>query len=440
MSESDASVPNPAEVQQLQEEVDRLKAQLAVGGAPAAPRHRVRTLTAWVLLVIATLLTPAAVVGFWGQQTLVDAERYLETVAPLSESTVIQDAVATKISEGIRANTDVAGQVEALLPEQAKPLAGVIASGIYSAADRAVVEVLDSERFDDLWLAINTRAQQALIKALEGDTAGSVSVTDEGVVLDLEDVFLAVRQELVDRGLDIAAKIPVPSAADREIVLIAGEEFQQLQRIYGFSEPIANYLIAVVAAMFAGAVLLAGDRRRMLLRVGVALVIAGAVLAIGLGFARTALTNASATTDFQLAVLAFYDTMVRYLVTSTQVVVVAGLLIAFVAWLAAPTGSGAAVRTGASRLLGSAGGRVDSPTANSVGAWTRRAKRPLQTAIIVVAVLSLLLRRPLDVGTLTWTLVLGLLALAVIEFLSSLGAPRAAEETEPAPSVDEPAG
>ncbi|HEY9265952.1 MAG TPA: hypothetical protein VIQ11_15250, partial [Mycobacterium sp.] len=52
---------------------------------------RGRSIAAVICLVLAGLLTTPAAVAYWGQRTLNDAERYVETVGPLIESPEVQD-------------------------------------------------------------------------------------------------------------------------------------------------------------------------------------------------------------------------------------------------------------------------------------------------------------------------------------------------------------
>ena len=50
--------------------------------APQRP-SRGRSVAAVICLVLAALLTTPAAVAYWGQRTLNDAERYVDTVGPL---------------------------------------------------------------------------------------------------------------------------------------------------------------------------------------------------------------------------------------------------------------------------------------------------------------------------------------------------------------------
>ncbi len=70
-------------------------------------------------MVLAALLTVPAALAYWGQRTLNDTQRYVDTVGPLVESPEVQSAIATTVTDAIQAQVDV----EAVLNEV---FAGVI--------------------------------------------------------------------------------------------------------------------------------------------------------------------------------------------------------------------------------------------------------------------------------------------------------------------------
>ena len=69
--------------------------------------------------MLAALLTTPAAVAYWGQRTLNDTQRYVDTVGPLVNSPEVQDAIATKVTDAIEQQVDI----EAILNEV---FAGVI--------------------------------------------------------------------------------------------------------------------------------------------------------------------------------------------------------------------------------------------------------------------------------------------------------------------------
>src|SRR5829696_3836767 len=74
--------------------------------APAR-RTRWRSIAAAICVVLAALLTTPAGIAFWGQRTLNDGQRYLDTVGPLVNSPQVQDAISTKAIDAIEAQVDV---------------------------------------------------------------------------------------------------------------------------------------------------------------------------------------------------------------------------------------------------------------------------------------------------------------------------------------------
>ena len=62
---------------------------------------RGRSVAAVICIVLAALLTTPAAIAYWGQRTLNDTQRYVDTVAPLVNSPEVQDAIATKVTGAI---------------------------------------------------------------------------------------------------------------------------------------------------------------------------------------------------------------------------------------------------------------------------------------------------------------------------------------------------
>ena len=58
-----------------------------------------RSIAAGICLVLAVLLTTPAAVAYWGQRTLTDTQRYIDTVGPLIESPEVQEAIVTTVTE-----------------------------------------------------------------------------------------------------------------------------------------------------------------------------------------------------------------------------------------------------------------------------------------------------------------------------------------------------
>ena len=100
-------------------------------------RHVGRSVTAIVLFVVATLLLIPAVVGHWGNRTVIDTDRYVDTVAPLIDQPEVQAALSTAVTDQITAQLDTEAQVQKLLGNVLpgdSGLSGILSAPIASSA------------------------------------------------------------------------------------------------------------------------------------------------------------------------------------------------------------------------------------------------------------------------------------------------------------------
>ena len=68
----------------------------------------------------------------------------------------------------------------------------------------------------------------------------------------MSDVIDQVKQRLVARGLTIVENVPIPDV-DKQIVLLEAPQLAQARTIYAFANPLASWLILVVAALYLAA-------------------------------------------------------------------------------------------------------------------------------------------------------------------------------------------
>ncbi|MEI6230453.1 MAG: hypothetical protein WCP81_06940, partial [Actinomycetes bacterium] len=133
---------------------------------------RGRGIAAWVIFTIAAILLPIALTAFWAQRTLTDTERYVATVAPLSQDPTIQEAVGTLVTDQAVAKLDVENKLDAILPPALAQLGPILAGGVATLVTRGVNAFLTSPDFHQLWVLINTSIQKSTIAALSGNPTG----------------------------------------------------------------------------------------------------------------------------------------------------------------------------------------------------------------------------------------------------------------------------
>lgn len=81
----------------------------------ASVRHRrARAAGSSVLLLLALLFAPVAVVATWVQDTVTDTDRYVATVAPLASEPAVQDALTDRLTDRVVAQVDVKAVTDSL--------------------------------------------------------------------------------------------------------------------------------------------------------------------------------------------------------------------------------------------------------------------------------------------------------------------------------------
>ena len=155
--------------------------------------------------------------------------------------------------------------------------------------------------------------------------------------------------------------VPIPDV-DKQIVLLDAPQLEQTRTIYAFANPVARWLILVVAALYLAAFLLSRRRPRTTAIIGAVLAANALLVAFAVSVGRQLFINELAGTVFGPASSVFYDTLLTYLQRGWQVFLWLGLILVVVGWYAGSNASGTAVRTTISGGLQTAGaGLADGP-------------------------------------------------------------------------------
>ncbi|WP_426560751.1 hypothetical protein ACPPVT_12665 [Angustibacter sp. McL0619] len=400
---------------------------------PARP-SRGRGIAAVVCVVLAALLTTPAAVAYWGQRTLNDTQRFVDTVGPLVNSPEVQDALATTVTDAIEQQVDV----EAILNNafagvitdrpRLQQLAGPIDAAVDGLIERQVRTFIASDEFADLWVRLTTRTQQAMHRVLTGEATGAVSVQGDQLVLDVDDVIAQVKQRLVDRGLTIVQNVPVPQT-DRQIVLLEAPQVKQLRTIYAFSNPVARWLLPVVGLLYLAAFLLARRRPRMTVAIGAVVACNALLIALALSVGEQLFVNQLAGTTFGPASRVFYDTLLAFLQRGQQVLLAFGLVLVMAGWFAGSNRYGTAVRSTVVGGLEGIGSRLGAGAVAGAGRWVLANIAWLRAAIIALGIVGLLWGNDVSLSRVWWSLAIVVVLLACLQVL--VGAGRQAHSSDP---------
>jgi hypothetical protein len=391
-----------------------------------APRRLPRWRRALVatLVIVSVVLVPLAGLSVWVRNLVLDSDKYVDTVAPLAKEEAITDLVAKRATDRLFQQVDVAAQAKEALPERAQFLADPLSSGVETFVREAARRALATEQFATVWREANRRAHARVVKALTGE-GKNVTVKDDKVVLDLSAIIDEVVKRLDERGVTVFDSL-AKKQKNLEVELFDAGQLESARSAVHLLDRLRIVLVVLVFVLLGVALALSGNRRRTLMRWGLGLVVAMAVMAALLALGRSAYLNVAKNHD---AAASSFDILVRYLRNGIRVIAVLGIIVALAAFLSGPSRLAVRIREGARSLIGGAGRKADEAgwTPGPVGTWVAAHKVGLRIVGVAVAFLVVfVLTSPRPLTLLVLALLL-LVFLAAIEFVGRTAA--GADET-----------
>src|SRR5262250_2197095 len=89
---------------------------------------RWRIITAWVLIVVATIVALGASLDVWVKRQALDTDNWVETSSNMLENDQIREALSVYLVDQLYANVDVQARLEQRLPDQLDSLAAPVAA------------------------------------------------------------------------------------------------------------------------------------------------------------------------------------------------------------------------------------------------------------------------------------------------------------------------
>lgn len=427
------------EREELRRRVERLE---------GAKRSKGRGALTTVLLLVSVLCLAAAVPGTWARRTVLNTDRYVETVADIGNQPAVQEFLATEITNSAFEALDVQGRLQEALGEiqpQLAFLAAPITQGVRDVVRDKVEELLASDRFETLWTEANRYAHTQILAVLHGDPE-TVQVVGGKVVLNtLPLVNEALKgvgtfaSDLVGRPVELpeitAETVPSGAIAKLEAALsvdlpddLGAIEIYDADEIEAVQQAVQTFdrgvvlLVVLWLLTFAAALAASQRRRRTLLQLMTAFIV---VIVLERRFAIAAVEQIvdSLGPDAQAAGRAAAEIMLSSLLAYTKWLLTAALVTLVIALLTGPYGWAVRVRRGTADLVGLGVGMVRGTEAGPAARWvaTRRDLVMLTAAGVFVLVLLVF-----DIN-LTWFLVL-----TVILVLVELAVWRTAQALAPA--------
>ncbi|MFZ0250517.1 MAG: hypothetical protein WAL61_11285 [Acidimicrobiales bacterium] len=396
------------------------------GTAKTRRGHLPRRISAWVLVVLASILLPVSVICVWAINTVTSTDKYVETMAPLARNPVIQHGLATRATDALFSTHIVQNKVTQALPKSAKPLVAPLVTQLHSYVEGLALKVFESQKFALLWDGLNRHSHAAVINTLTGkQTPAQQKLAKAGqIAINVSPALNQVISDLDARGITFFDPLKTLSTDSVHFTVVSKAQVSKFSGLFNLILKF-KWIIPVVALVLAIlAVALALERRKTLLRLAVGVALMSLLVLTGLALGRGIFIGQAAGGGFNSeGAAAVWDTVLRFLKADLRWTLLISVLVAFGAWVAGPAryavwirrtcASGARWLAAQAKALSSGAGHAGraaaaSPRVRRSGEWIEDHVKGLRIIGVVVAGLILVFG-----GNLTgWSLLVIVLVLA----------------------------
>ncbi|MFL5979003.1 MAG: hypothetical protein ACJ76O_10330 [Gaiellaceae bacterium] len=305
-------------------------AEIASTRAEKSHRLAWRSWVPWTLVVLAAVIGLVAALNVWVKRQALSTDNWTSASSRLLENEQIRSALSVYLVNQVFTNTNVTQRLQQRLPPDLDPLAPPIAVGLQQAATRAVDNLLARPRVQQLWREANRRAHELFLAVLNGKKGILVS-TNGNVVLNLQPL---VKQLAEETGLGGRLEGRLPPDAGK-ITIMKGNQLDAARKTVKVVRVLSYLLFFLVIALYAAAVYLARDHRKLLLGVGVSVLVVGLLILVVRRFAGNYLVDAlTGNPDAKRAVDASWAIGTELLRNTGINAVIYGIVIIFAAWVA----------------------------------------------------------------------------------------------------------
>ncbi len=298
-------------------------------------------MAARILVVLAALIgVVAALAGYVRYQAL-DKETFEGTASELIADDTVRNEIGARLVDQLFQNVDLAAELESTLPENLQPLAVPIAGATRQLADRAVVNLLDRPRIQELWIDSLVKTQEQFKKLLDGDTT-VVQETDGFLVLNLQPLVVQLGDEVAVVGR-VATALPPDAGL---IKVMPADNLSLAQDITNILNTLGLWLWVVPILLFGAAVAIVPGRRRVELRaIAFAAILIGLLLLMLRGIAGRYIVDDLVQVDSSRpAAQDAWTILTDLLAQGAWTIIGLGVILLFGVWLAGPSRTGTASR------------------------------------------------------------------------------------------------
>ena len=402
---------------------------------------RARTILVGVLVFLTCLAVVVAGLTMWTHYTVLNTNGYINMVGPIGKDPEAIKSLSDYVATQIVTATDLQTRTTDALPPKASFLAAPITSAVNDFIAKQTTKVLSTPQAYDLWIKINTIAHESIVGLLRGQNNYTYIKGDDVVLNTLPLVSQALvwidgklpgalgskfSPPVIEPGTSSADAIqqvstwtgkPLPPDFGQVTLLKSNALGPAQQAVHWFDTLV--WVLPIVALLLAAVtVWLSRRRRRTLIELGLGMAVALILTRVVVKQASSALVNDLEHGGGLSVARDLVSASLGPLTTITIWIVVIGVVVAFVAWIAGRHDVRVAVVSGGKNLMTrqSAATAPDSPTVQ----WIERHTQLLRWAGLIAGLLLLVFATSSWLGIMLWILLTllyeGLLSLVAREW------------------------
>jgi hypothetical protein len=291
-----------------------------------------RVLLSGVCIVLATVVLLTGIVTRYINDNVLDTDRYIELVGPLPQDPKVAAALGTFTAERIFNSGTVENQISEFLPPRLSPAAPLLSEALQEQVAVVTENIVSSKAFTSTWTQINRRSHERLIELAHSEPLASDPAKAE-TVLALDGLFDKVRERFGD-SKTLLSEDQKAKAAELKVDL--QQSVSTLRTTVSAIEMGAWLLPLIAIVLLAGAVLIAQNRRKAWLAIGVTLTVVSSLALFALKVTSNNFLDGIEQPVYRDAAQVIYDTLYGNLQMRLTWLLVTGVLVVALSLLFGP--------------------------------------------------------------------------------------------------------
>jgi hypothetical protein len=273
----------------------------------------------------------AGIVTRYVRDNVLNTERYVQIVGPLSKDPAVATALADFTTEKVFSSTQAEQRIKDFLPPKLGGLASPLTNILQKKVNETTLQFVESDNFNSMWIAANRGTSKAVLQVAEGKE-GNSKLKALGS-LDLGKLLTTVREKLnldstilTDETIDKAAAVQVN----------LHQSVAQLRTAVSITKGSAHVLPYISIALLLAAIAVAYKRRHTIIGISITYAVLSAVIIIAFKVTSGSLLGQMSSDVNRAAAEVIYNAFYSDLHRRLASLLVASILLLVVAILAGP--------------------------------------------------------------------------------------------------------